>query len=142
MPTLRLLTHAYHFFTWLRFSLKKDGVTLHLRYQSYVFYASVLWGIYGMSKVQAHQLLKVLILSSLPQIQSSKTPRIAYETVIELCFLLFQAGLGKQKCIEYRISRGHIINRFDEYSECNLNGYSTNEIAEYLQKIVFQQKAI
>ncbi len=142
MPTLRLLTHAYHFFTWLRFSLKKDGVTLHLRYQSYVFYASVLWGIYGMSKVQAHQLLKVLILSSLPQIQSSKTPRIAYETVIELCFLLFQVGLGKQKCIEYRISRGHIINRFDEYSECNLNGYSTNEIAEYLQKIVFQQKAI
>ena len=142
MPTLRLLTHAYHFFSWLRFSLKKDGVALHLRYQSYVFYASVLWGIYGMSKVQAHQLLKVLILSSLPQIRNSKTPRKAYETVIELCFLLFQAGLGTQKCIEYRISRGHIINRFDEYSECNLNGFFTNEIAEYLQKVVFQQKAI
>ena len=142
MPILQLLTHAYHFFTWLRLSLTKDGVALHLRYQSYVFYASVLWGIYGMSKVQAHQLLKVLILSSLPQIWNSKTPRTAYETVIELCFLLFQAGLGTKKCIEYRISRGHIINRFDEYSECNLNGFSTNEIAEYLQKVVFQQKAI
>ena len=142
MPTLRLLTHAYHFFSWLRSSLKKDGVALHLRYQSYVFYASVLRGIYGMSKVQAHQLLKVLILSSLPQIRNSKTPQVAYETVIELCFLLFQAGLGTQKCIEYRISRGHIINRFEEYSECNIDGYSTNEIAEYLQKVIFQQKAI
>jgi hypothetical protein len=140
---LRLLKHTYHFFTWLRSSLKRDGVSLHLRYQSYVFYISVLFDIYGMSKREAHQLLKMLIVSSLPQIHRSRNPRIAYETVIELCFLLFRSGLGTKKCIEYRISRGHIINRFEEYSESNI-GYldMTNEITDYLERVVFRKRAI
>ena len=96
-----------------------------------------------MSKQQAKGLLKVLIISALPQIRSSQSPQIAYETVIELCFLLFRAGLGSRKCIEYRISRGHIINRFEEYSECQAeNSTVKNEIADYLQTVVFQKKHV
>ena len=100
----------------------------------------MLWSVYGMSEQQAHELLKVLILSSLPQLQNHASPQNAYQTVIDLCTLLFIAGLGSSKCKQYRITKSDIINYFEEYSECHISFYEEyGDISDYLERVTFQK---
>ena len=70
MHFIQSIKQTYTFFRWLRNSLIQDGVDILLRYQTILFYASMLWAIYGMSQKQAHDLLKVFIWSSLPKIET------------------------------------------------------------------------
>ena len=76
-----------------RLSLKKDGVALHLRYQ--VMFSSLFYVVFMECPKYKHQLLSFDFIISTTN-WNSKTPQVAYETVIELCFLLFRAGLGTQ----------------------------------------------
>ena len=90
-----------------------------------------------MSQKEAHELLQALILSSLPQIQNHASPQIAYQTVVELCSLLFIAGLGVSKCKQYRILRSDIFTYFEEYSECHISLCEEHsDISDILEKIM------
>ena len=121
MHFIQSIKQTYTFFRWLRNSLIQDGVDILLRYQTILFYASMLWAIYGMSQEQAHDLLKVFIWSSLPKIRNHESPQIVLSNSYRLMFsLLFVAGLGTSKCQQYQITKSDIMVSFEEYSECHV----------------------